>query len=80
MKKIIGFLSLFATLTISVLIILKIWGIDVFSVEEYIKTAWTILTCFIASVVLMLLYAYFIKNHSEGYEIKEDKVAGKKLK
>ena len=78
MKKIIGFLSLFLTLCASVLIILKIWGIDVFSAEDYTRTAWTILACFIASIVLILLYSYFMKNHSKGYDIKEGKVAGKK--
>lgn len=79
MKKIIGFLSLFLTLSASVLIILKIWGIDVFSAEDYTKTAWTIFTCFIASVILILLYSYFMKNHSKGYDTKEGKVAGEKL-
>lgn len=80
MKKIIGFLSLFIALSVSILLILKIWGIDVFSAEEYTKTAWTLFICFITSIVLILLYSYFMKNHSEDYEVKEDKVAGKKLK
>ena len=79
MKKIIGFLSLFLTLSASVLIILKIWGVDVFSAEDYTRTAWTILASFIASIVLILLYSYFIKNHSKGYDIKGGKVAEKKL-
>lgn len=79
MKKIIGFLALFVSLSATVLTVLKIWGIDVFSAQEYQKIGWTILTTFIASIILIVLYAYFFKDNTNRYTIEKNKVAGKKI-
>ena len=79
MKKIIGFFSLFFSLSATILIVLKIWKIDVFSAEDYQKTAYTVLVCLVASVVLIVLFNYFMKDHTKGYNIEKNKVSGKKL-
>lgn len=69
MKKIIGLFAVLLTVLFITIIILRIWGIHIISVENFIRSSTTLIVLGVAIIILLILYGSFFKSNS-GYDDK----------
>jgi membrane-anchored glycerophosphoryl diester phosphodiesterase (GDPDase) len=67
MKKLIGTLIVLLSLSFIGILILRIWGIYIVSIDEIVKSGYTLLLLGALIVVLIVAYGAFFKNNSKGY-------------
>lgn len=68
MKKLIGTLIVLLSLSFIGILILRIWGIYIVSIDEIVKSGYTLLLLGALIVVLIVAYGAFFKNNSKGYD------------
>lgn len=73
MKKLIGIFIIFLSLSFIAILILRIWGIYIVSLDNIIKSTATLLSIGVMIVVLIIVYGAFLKD-DKGY----DKTIGNK--
>lgn len=67
MKKLIGTSIILLSLTFIGILILRIWGIYIVSIDELVKSGYTLLLLGTLIVILIIAYGAFFKNTSSGY-------------
>ena len=67
MKKLIGALIVLLGLSLIGILILRIWGIYIVSIDEIVKSGYTLLLLGALIVVLIIAYGAFFKNNSKVY-------------
>ena len=67
MKKIIGTLIILLSLSFIGIVILKIWGISIVSINELLMSVYTLLLLGALIVILILVYGLFFRNNSKNY-------------
>lgn len=67
MKKLIGTFVILLSMAFIGILILRIWGIYIVSIDELIKSGYTLLLLGVLIVVLIIIYGAFLKNNSKGY-------------
>lgn len=67
MKKIIGIIILLLSLAFIGIIILKVWGITIVSLDDVLKSGYTLLLLGALIVVLIIVYGAFFKGDSSKY-------------
>lgn len=67
MKKFIGTLIVLLSVLLIGILILRIWGIYIVSIDEIVKSGYTILLLGALIVVLIIVYGAFFKINSKGY-------------
>lgn len=67
MKKIIGLLLLLCSIALTVVVILRIWGIHTISFGNVLRSGATLALLAMLTVVLLIIYGLFIRNHKKGY-------------
>lgn len=73
MKKLVGIFIVFLSLAFVAILILRIWGVNIVSLDEIIKSTATLLSIGVLIVVLIIVYGAFLKT-DKGY----DKTIGNK--
>ena len=68
MKKIIGVFILLLVIAFLGILGLRIWNIEVVSLQTVIKSSATLLILGIAIVVLIISYGFYFKDNAEGYD------------
>lgn len=68
MKKLIGFLAAVLTLAFITILVFRIWGVEIISIENLIKSNLTLITLGVAVVILIVIYGFFFKNSQENYD------------
>ena len=79
MKKLIGILIVLLSLSLIGILILRIWGIYIVSIDEIVKSGYTLLLLGALIVVLIVAYGAFFKNNSKGYDKEVGNKAHPKL-
>ena len=67
MKKLIGALIVLLSISLIGILILRIWGIYIVSIDEIVKSGYTLLLLGGLIVVLIIAYGAFFKNNNKGY-------------
>ncbi|RZL62365.1 MAG: hypothetical protein EOO93_09085 [Pedobacter sp.] len=70
MKKIIGILILLLSVAFIGILILKVWGINIVSLDNILKSGYTLLLLGALIVVLILVYGAFLKGDRHKYNKK----------
>lgn len=78
MKKLIGILIVLLSLSLIGILILRIWGIYIVSIDEIVKSGYTLLLLGALIVVLIIAYGAFFKNN-KGYSKEVGNKAHPKL-
>lgn len=68
MKKLIGTLIILLNIALIGILILRIWGIYIVSIDEIVKSGYTLLLLGALIVILIIVYGAFFKNNSKGYD------------
>ncbi|MCX2474230.1 hypothetical protein OQZ33_07815 [Pedobacter sp. MC2016-05] len=68
MKKIIGIFIVILVIAFVGILGLRIWNIEVVSLQTIIKSSATLLVLGIAIVVLIISYGFYFKDNSKGYD------------
>ena len=68
MKKIIGIFIVILVIAFVGILGLRIWNIEVVSLQTVIKSSATLLILGIAIVVLVISYGFYFKDNSKGYD------------
>jgi hypothetical protein len=68
MKKIIGIFIVILVIAFVGILGLRIWNIEVVSLQTVIKSSATLLILGIAIVVLIISYGFYFKDNSKGYD------------
>lgn len=79
MKKVIGALIVLLSISLIGILILRIWGIYIVSIDEIVKSGYTLLLLGGLLIVLIISYGAFFKNNSKGYNKKVGNNAHPKL-
>nr|WP_199158787.1 hypothetical protein [Pedobacter sp. ASV2] len=67
MKKIIGILITLLVIAFAAIIILRVWGISIISLDNILKSSLTLILLTVLIVVLLIAYGFFFRNQSAGY-------------
>jgi len=67
MKKLIGTFVILLSMAFIGILILRIWGIYIVSINEIVKSGYTLLLLGSLIVILIVAYGTFFKNNSKGY-------------
>ena len=73
MKKLIGIFIVFLSLSFIAILIFRIWGVYIVSLDNIIKSTATLLSIGILLLILIVVYGAFLKS-DKGY----DKTVGNK--
>lgn len=73
MKKITGIIVLILSIAFLGILVLRIWGVEIVSPANVLKSSVTLIVLGIAIVVLAIIYGAFFRNQAKGYH----KEAGK---
>ena len=68
MKKITGVFIVILVIAFLGILGLRIWNIEVVSLQTIIKSSATLLVLGIAIVVLIISYGFYFKDNSKGYD------------
>jgi len=79
MKKVIGALIVLLSISLIGILILRIWEFYIVSIDEIVKSGYTLLLLGGLLVVLVISYGAFFKNNSKGYNKKVGNNAHPKL-
>ena len=79
MKKIIGIVITLLSLTVIVVIILRIWNIEIVSIDHMLKSSTTLVLLGLAIVILSIVYGTFLRNNKQDYNQKSGNKAHPKL-
>ena len=74
MKKLIGALIVLLSVFFIGILILRIWGIVIISIDDMVNSGYTLLLLGVLIIVLIISYGFFFKNNSQVY----DKTTGTK--
>jgi len=67
MKTLIGLLAVLISLAFIGVLVLRIWDIQVVSLQTVIKSSITLVILGITAVLLLLIYGGFFSNNDSGY-------------
>lgn len=67
MKKLIGALIVVLSVSFIGILILRLWGITIVSIDAIVNSSYTLLLLGLLLVILIIAYGAFFKNNSEGY-------------
>ncbi|ANF52229.1 hypothetical protein A0O34_17645 [Chryseobacterium glaciei] len=70
MKKIIGIVITLLSIALIGIIILRIWNIEIISLENIIRSSATLILLGLAIVILSIVYGTFLRNNKQEYNQK----------
>lgn len=79
MKKLIGALIALLCLAFITVLVLRIWGITIVSLQSIVRSALTLLVLGLTIVILIILYGAFYRNDTKNYNRKVGNKAHPKL-
>lgn len=68
MKKIIGVIIVLLVIAFLGILGLRIWGIEIVSLQTIVKSSATLLVLGIVIVLLIISYGFFFAKTNEGYD------------
>ena len=79
MKKLIGIILVLLSIALISIVILRIWDIEIVSLNTIIKSSATLVVLGVAIVVLIILYGALLRNNNRVYDNKSGNRAHPKL-
>jgi len=79
MKKIVGILILLLSIAFIGIIILRVWGITIVSLDNILRSGYTLLLLGALVVILIIVYGAFLKNDGGNYNKRVGNNAHPKL-
>jgi len=79
MKRIIGIILLLLSIVLIGILILRIWDIEIVSLDTIIRSTATLVLLGIAIVILIIIYGALLRNDRSGYDRKSGNNAHPKL-
>lgn len=70
MKKIIGIVIALLSIALIGIIVLRIWNIEIISLENMIKSSATLILLGLTIVILSIVYGTFLRNNKKAYNQK----------
>lgn len=67
MKTLIGVLAAIVSLAFITILILRIWDIEIISLQTIIKSSITLVVLGVTVVILLIIYGSFFRNNEQGY-------------
>lgn len=67
MKTLIGILAALISMAFICLLILRIWDIQIVSLQTIIRSSATLITLGIAAVALLVIYGGFLRSNNQAY-------------
>ncbi|WP_316805957.1 hypothetical protein [Pedobacter agri] len=68
MKKVIGIIIVLLVIAFLGIIGLRIWGVEIVSLQTILKSSATLLILGSSIVILIICYGFYFKNPSKGYD------------
>jgi hypothetical protein len=68
MKTLIGSLAALITLAFIGLLVLRIWNIEVLSLQEIAKSSATLVVLGVTALLLIIIYGGFFRNNQKAYD------------
>ncbi|MEO5911392.1 MAG: hypothetical protein ABIP95_10920 [Pelobium sp.] len=68
MKKVIGIIAVLLTVAFITILGLRVWGIEVVSMQTLIRSNLTLALLGGLIVLLIIMYGFFFKNNTDGYD------------
>lgn len=68
MKKVIGIIIVLLIIVFLGILGLRIWGIEIVSLQTILKSSATLLILGAAIVILIICYGFYFKDPSKGYD------------
>ena len=68
MKKIIGIIIVLLVIAFLGILGLRIWGIEIVSLQTILKSSATLIILGLAIVILIICYGFYFKDPSKGYD------------
>ncbi len=72
MKKIIGLLIVLCSVALTSIIILRIWGVEIVSTGDVLRSGATLALVAVLIVVLVIVYGVFFRDPRKGYRPPND--------
>jgi c-di-AMP phosphodiesterase-like protein len=79
MKTFIGTLAALITVAFIGLLVLRIWNIEVMSLQNIVRSSVTLIVLGVTALLLIIIYGGFFKNNQKGYSEKVGNRAHPKL-
>ena len=70
MKKIIGALIVLVSIALAAVVILRIWGIEIISLGNLVRSASTLAVLGGLLIFLLICRGFFFRSNSKGYDEK----------
>jgi hypothetical protein len=67
MKKLIGTTIILLSLVFIGILVLRIWDINIVSIDQIVKSGYTLLLLGALIIILIIAYGSFFKNNARGY-------------
>lgn len=72
MKKIIGLLIILCSISLIGIIILRIWGIELVSTGDVLRSGATLALLAVLIIILVIVYGIFFRDPKNGYQRPND--------
>lgn len=79
MKKIIGIAIVLLSMILIGIIILRIWNIEIISIENLMKSVTTLVLIGVANLLLLIVYGFLMRNDNQDYNKTKGNRAHPKL-
>ncbi len=70
MKKTIGFLIVLVSIALAAVVILRIWGIEIISLGDLVRSATTLAVLGGLLIFLLICWGFFFRDSKAGYNPK----------
>lgn len=68
MKTFIGVLAAIVTLAFIGVLVLRIWDVEIVSLQTVVKSSITLVVLGITALLLIIIYGGFLRNNQKGYD------------
>ena len=79
MKRIVGIILLLLSFALIGILVLRIWNIEIVSLNTVLKSSATLALLGVAIIVLIIIYGALLRNGRRGYDRKSGNRAHPKL-
>ena len=70
MKRIVGIILLLLSIALIVILVLRIWDIEIVSLNTVLKSSATLALLGVAIIVFIIIYGALLRNDRRGYDRK----------
>ncbi|MCX3264860.1 hypothetical protein [Pedobacter agri] len=71
MKRLIGLFAVVISLAFIVVLILRLWNIEMLSLQTILRSSFTLIVLGISALLLIIIYGAFFRNSQAGFDEKK---------